>query len=81
MGRGRTHLNHHEKAGPEVDRIHQPQEQPSFARTAYENAAQDCRDIAAQAGVRNCEDNPDWRAAEYEAEQMYAAIPRPHPQG
>jgi hypothetical protein len=34
MGRGRTHLNHHEKAGPEVDRIHQPHPQPTPAHLA-----------------------------------------------
>lgn len=59
-----------------VDVIRETSTQPSFARTAYENAARDCRDIAAQVGIRNCENDPDWRAAEYEAEQMYALIPK-----
>jgi len=45
--------------------------QPSLARTAYENAAQDCRDIAQLTGVTNCDSDPQWRASEYEAEQRY----------
>ncbi|MFF0512453.1 hypothetical protein [Streptomyces sp. NPDC004250] len=31
---------------------------------AYAQAAQTCRDIAQQVGVRNCDDDPNWRAAE-----------------
>lgn len=31
MGRGRTHLNLYEKAGPDVDRTHQPQAEPTPA--------------------------------------------------
>lgn len=42
-----------------------------FAISAYAHAAQDCRDIAAQTGVRNCDNDPQWRASEYEAEQRY----------
>lgn len=33
MGRGRTHLNLYEKAGPSVDRIRETQAQPSPAHT------------------------------------------------
>lgn len=44
---------------------------PAPAVTAYGHAAQDCRDIAAQTGVRNCDTDPEWRASEYEAEQRY----------
>jgi hypothetical protein len=44
----------------------------SPAVDAYAQAAQDCRDIAAQVGVRNCDSDPEWRASEYEAEQRYA---------
>jgi len=29
MGRGRTHLHHNEKAGPDVDRIHQQPPEPT----------------------------------------------------
>ena len=42
----------------------QPAGQHSPALTAYAQAVQNCRDIAQQVGVRNCDDDPDWRAAE-----------------
>ncbi|WP_460071108.1 hypothetical protein [Streptomyces sp. YKOK-I1] len=48
----------------------QPQ-QPTPALDAYAQAAQTCRDIAQQTGVRNCDDNPDWRAAEQTANTRY----------
>ena len=48
-----------------------PQPQHSPAVDAYGHAAQDCRDIAQQVGVRNCDLDPEWRASEYEAEQRY----------
>lgn len=48
-----------------------PQHSPTLA--AYAHAAQDCRDIAAQVGVRSCDTDPEWRASEYEAEQRYDA--------
>lgn len=44
---------------------------PSPALIAYAHAAQDCRDIAAQVGVRNCDSDPEWRASEYEVEKRY----------
>lgn len=44
---------------------------PSPAIAAFAHAAQDCRDIAAHTGVRNCDTDPEWRASEYEAEQRY----------
>lgn len=42
-----------------------------FAISAFAHAAQDCRDIATQTGIRNCDSDPEWRASEYEAEQRY----------
>ena len=48
-------------------------EQQSFALTTYAHAAQDCRDIGAQTGAHNCDTDPEWRAAEYQAEQAYDA--------
>ena len=41
------------------------------ALTAYAQAAQNCRDIAAQVGIHNCDDDPDWRAAELVAEARF----------
>ncbi|MEH0417849.1 hypothetical protein [Streptomyces sp. B21-083] len=38
---------------------------------AYAQAAQACRDIAQQVGVRNCDDDPTWRAAELVANTRY----------
>jgi hypothetical protein len=46
-------------------------EQPTPELTAYAEAAQTCRDIAAQVGVRNCDDSPEWRAAEQHANDLY----------
>jgi hypothetical protein len=54
-----------------MERTDQHGQQPSPAVTAYAHAAQDCRDIAQQAGVRNCDNDPEWRASEYQAEQRY----------
>ena len=47
-----------------ADRSQQQPHQHSPALTAYAQAAQNCRDIAQQVGVRNCDDDLDWRAAE-----------------
>lgn len=55
-----------------MKRTDQPQAQPTPALDAYAQAAQNCRDIAAQVGVRNCDDNPAWRAAEREANARYS---------
>ena len=50
----------------------QPQPQrPTPALDAYAQASQTCRDIAQQVGVRNCDDNPAWRAAERQANTRY----------
>jgi hypothetical protein len=38
---------------------------------AYAQAAQNCRDIAAEVGVRNCDGDLDWRAAELVANTRY----------
>jgi hypothetical protein len=54
-----------------VDRIHQPQAQPSPELTAYAQASQNCRDIAQQVGVQNCDDDLNWRAAELVAEARW----------
>lgn len=48
----------------------QPAEQPSLV-TAYADANQTCRDIAQQVGIRNCDDSPEWRAAEADAEARH----------
>lgn len=40
--------------------------------TAYAQAAQSCRDIAAEVGVRNCDADPDWKAAEQTANDLFA---------
>lgn len=48
-------------------------EQPSPELTAWAEANQRCRDIAQQVGVRNCDDSPEWRAAESEAGALYDA--------
>jgi hypothetical protein len=45
-------------------------EQPNPVH-AYAQAAQNCRDIAQQGGVRNCDDDPNWRAAEAIANTRY----------
>lgn len=46
-------------------------EQQTPAVAAYAQAAQHCRDIAQQVGVRNCDDDPTWRAAEAAANTRY----------
>lgn len=46
-------------------------EQPTPALDAYAQAAQNCRDIAQQVGIRNCDDDLDWRAAELVANTRY----------
>ena len=45
-------------------------EQPTPVQ-AYADAAQNCRDIAAEVGVRNCDDDPNWRAAELVANTRF----------
>lgn len=52
-------------------RTDQPAGQHSPTLAAVAHAAQDCRDIAQQTSVRNCDSDPEWRASEYEAEQRY----------
>lgn len=52
----------------------QTAQQHSPTLAAYEHAAQDCRDIAQQVGVRNCHADPEWRASEYEAEKRYDEV-------
>lgn len=51
----------------------QDAERPSPALTAYAQASQNCRDIARQVGVRNCDDDPTWRQAERDAETAWNA--------
>lgn len=46
-------------------------EKPTPALDAYAQAAQNCRDIATQVGIRNCDDDLDWRAAELVANTRY----------
>jgi hypothetical protein len=48
----------------------QPQ-RPTPALDAYAQAAQNCRDIAAQVGIRNCDDDLNWRAAELVANTRF----------
>lgn len=50
---------------------HGQQHSPTLAAVAH--AAQDCRDIGQQVGIRTCDTDPEWRASEYEAEQRYDA--------
>ena len=47
------------------------QQQHSPALDAYAAASQKCRDIAQEVGVQNCDDSPEWRAAEREAEARF----------
>ncbi|WP_225825625.1 hypothetical protein [Streptomyces naphthomycinicus] len=47
-------------------------QQPSPALQAYTQASQNCRDIAAEVGVRNCDDDLNWRAAELVAEDRFS---------
>lgn len=53
------------------ERNGQPTGQHSPALDAYAQAAQNCRDIAAQVGIRNCDDDLNWRAAELVANTRY----------
>lgn len=53
-----------------MDRSHDTGDQPSLL-TQYAAANQRCRDIAAEVGVRHCDENPAWRAAEREAEHLW----------
>jgi hypothetical protein len=46
-------------------------EQQNTEVAAYAQAAQNCRDIATEVGVPNCDDSPDWRAAERDANTAY----------
>lgn len=48
-----------------------PQPQPSLV-DQYADANQTCRDIAQQVGIRNCDDDADWKAAEWRAEDLHA---------
>lgn len=48
-----------------------PQPQHSPAVAAYAQAAQNCRDIAAEVGIRNCDDDLNWRAAELVANARF----------
>ncbi|MEU1273018.1 hypothetical protein [Streptomyces sp. NPDC005799] len=41
------------------------------AVAAYAQAAQNCRDIGQQVGVRNCDNDLNWRAAELVAEARF----------
>lgn len=54
-----------------VDRTDQEPQQPTPALAAYGQAAQDCRDIAQQVGVRSCDADPDWKAAEWRANDLF----------
>jgi len=54
------------------ERNGQPQAQPTPAIDAYAQAAQNCRDIAQQVGIRSCDADPDWKAAEWRAEDLHA---------
>lgn len=39
--------------------------------TAYVDAVQACREIGTRIGVRHCDDDPDWKAAEWRADHLY----------
>jgi hypothetical protein len=54
-----------------MERTDQQAQQPSPALAAYAQAAQTCRDIAQQVGIRNCDDDPDWKAAEWRADDLF----------
>jgi len=54
-----------------VKRIDPQPSQPTPALDAYAQASQNCRDIAQQVGVRNCDDDLNWRAAELVAEARW----------
>jgi len=51
--------------------IDQPAQQPTPALYAYAAASQNCRDIATEVGIRNCDDDPNWRAAERDANTRF----------
>lgn len=53
------------------ERNGQPTGQPTPALDAYAQAAQNCRDIAQQVGIRNCDNDLNWRAAELVANTRY----------
>ncbi|WP_449342278.1 hypothetical protein, partial [Streptomyces aurantiogriseus] len=53
------------------ERNGQAPQQPTPALDAYAQASQNCRDITQQVGVRNCDDDPNWRAAELVAEARF----------
>jgi hypothetical protein len=46
-------------------------QQPTPALDAYAQASQNCRDIAAEVGIRNCDDDLNWRAAELVANARF----------
>jgi hypothetical protein len=54
-----------------TDRSGQQPQQPTPALDAYAQAAQNCRDIAQEVGIRNCDDDLNWRAAELVANTRY----------
>lgn len=54
-----------------MDRTHQSQPQHSPEVAAYAHAAQNCRDIAAEVGLRNCDNDLDWLAAELVANTRF----------
>jgi hypothetical protein len=45
-------------------------EQPNPVQ-AYAEAAQNCRDIATEVGIRNCDNDLNWRAAELVANTRF----------
>lgn len=45
------------------------QQPPEIA--AYAQAVRNCRDIAADVGVRDCDTDPDWKAAEWRANDLF----------
>jgi hypothetical protein len=53
------------------ERNGQPQGQPTPALETYAQAAQNCRDIAQQVGIHNCDNDLNWRAAELVANTRY----------
>ncbi|SEC03444.1 MULTISPECIES: hypothetical protein [Streptomyces] len=44
---------------------------PSPVLAEYAEATQACRDIAARVGIRNCDNDPDWKAAEWRANDLF----------
>jgi hypothetical protein len=54
-----------------ADRIDPQPHQHSPEVAAYAQAAQTSRATAADIGVRNCDDDPNWRAAETNANQLF----------